>query len=510
MLYLTVENIISKIGREQLEVLFQMSSSLSSTLELSKILDIIIESAKTLLKAEASSLLLLDETTNELYFASATGNVSERLRNLTVPLDKGIAGACVRTGKPKVVDDTSDDREFYPQIDRHTGFSTRSVIAAPLIISGKTIGVIEVLNKKDNQSWSEDDKELLTIIALQAAQVIQNAQIHLKIREQQNLLRDEIDARYAIVSASKQSKEVLKLAEMVASSNTTVLLSGENGTGKGLVARYVHRLSPRKERPFIAVSCAAIPTTLLESELFGYEKGAFTGATSLRKGRFELANKGTLFLDEIGDLSPETQIKLLRVLQEREFERLGGIKTIKVDVRVIAATNQDLEEKIKQKLFREDLFYRLNVFPIHIPPLRERKDDIPVLAQNFLTVYTKEMNKTVTSISNEVMEKLLNYVWPGNVRELQNVIERAVVLVNGDIIDSDCLMLPLKPSVEVASYGDGLKEAVEKFKLNFIQETVKQCGGNQRKASKILKIQPSYLSRLLHKPQSSRKSRKGI
>lgn len=503
--YLIVENSIRKIGREQLEVLFQMASSLSSTLELSNILNIIMESAKTLLKAEASSLLLLDETTNELYFASATGHVSERLKNLTVPLDKGIAGACVRTGKPKVVDNTSGDREFYPQIDKHTGFSTRSIIAAPLTISGKTIGVIEVLNKKGSKGWTEDDKELLIIIALQAARVIQNAQVHLKMREQQDLLRDEIDARYAIVSASKQSKEVLKLAEMVASSNTTVLLLGENGTGKELIARYIHRLSPRKERSFIAVSCAALPTTLLESELFGYEKGAFTGATALRKGRFELANKGTIFLDEIGDLSPETQIKLLRVLQEREFERLGGTKTIKVDVRVIAATNQDLEEKIAEKLFREDLFYRLNVFPIHIPPLRERKDDIPVLAQNFLTIYAREMNKAVTSISNEVMEKLLNYDWPGNVRELQNVIERAVVLVNSDTITNDCLMLPQKPTTEVATYGDGLKEAVEKFKMNFIQETIKRCGGNQRKASKILKIQPSYLSRLIHKEHPRRK-----
>jgi Nif-specific regulatory protein len=504
-----MESIIRKIGREQLEVLFQMASSLSSTLELSKILNIIIESAKTLLKAEASSLLLLDETTNELYFTSAAGDVSERLRTLTVPVDKGVAGACVRTGKPKVVNDTSQDKEFYPQIDRQTGFSTRSIIAAPLIISGKTIGVIEVLNKKGNQPWTEDDKELLIIIAFQAAQVIQNAQMHLKMQEQQDLLRDELDARYSIISASKQSKEVLKLAEMVAPSNTTVLLLGENGTGKELVARYIHRLSPRKEHPFIAVSCAAIPTTLLESELFGYEKGAFTGALNLRRGRFELANKGTIFLDEIGDLPPETQIKLLRVLQEREFERLGGTKTIKVDVRVIAATNQNLEDKIKQKLFREDLFYRLNVFPIRIPPLRERKDDIPVLAQHFLTMYAREMNRPAKSISNEVMDRLLNYSWPGNVRELQNVIERAVVLVHGEIVDTDCLMLPSRPVTEVTTYGDSLKKAVEKFKMNYIMETIKRCGGNQRKASKLLKIQPSYLSRLIHKEYSQNKPRKG-
>lgn len=494
-----MEDIIKKIGREELEILFQMSSSLSSTLELSKILDIIIESAKSLLKAEASSLLLLDDATNELYFASATGDVSERLRNLTVPLDKGIAGACVRTGKPKIVNDISSDKEFYPRIDKQTGFTTKSIIAAPLIISGKTIGVIEVLNKKDNQSWNEEDKELLIIIALQAAKVIQNVQIHLQIREQQNLLRNEIEARYAIISASDEIKKVLQLVEKVASSTTTVLLLGENGTGKELISRYIHRLSLRKEEPFIAVNCAAIPSTLLESELFGHEKGAFTGATGLHRGRFELANRGSIFLDEIGDLPPETQSKLLRVLQEREFERLGGTKVIKVDVRIIAATNQNLDEKIKEKLFREDLFYRLNVFPISIPPLRERKDDIPLLAQHFLAIYARETNKVVKKIDDEVMEKLSDYFWPGNVRELQNVIERAVVLATGDTVNMDCLMLPSKTPTRQITYGEGLREAVENFKTHYIKETIKRCGGNQRKASEILKIQPSYLSRLLHK-----------
>ncbi len=494
-----MEDIVRKINREELEILFQMSSSLSSTLEFSKILDIIIESTKTLLKAEASSLLLLDDTTNELYFASATGDVSARLKNLTVPLDKGIAGACVRTGKPKIVNDTSADNEFYSGIDKQTGFATKSIIAAPLTISGKTIGVIEVLNKKSKQVWNKDDTELLIIIAMQAARVIQNARIHLKMQKQQYLLRNEIDAHYKIISASEELKKVLQLAEKVAPSATTVLLLGENGTGKELIARYIHRLSPRKEESFIAVNCAAIPTTLLESELFGHEKGAFTGATGLFRGRFELANKGTIFLDEIGDLLPETQSKLLRVLQEREIKRLGGTRLIKVDVRVIAATNQNLDETIKKKLFREDLFYRLNVFPIQIPPLRERKDDIPLLVEHFLSIYTREMNKPVKQINDEVMEKLLAYPWPGNVRELQNVIERAIVLSSGEEIDIDCLMFPLKTPTRLISYNKGLKQAVDKFKIDYIKETIKRCGGNQKKASKILKIQPSYLSRLLHK-----------
>ncbi|MEO0184737.1 MAG: sigma-54-dependent Fis family transcriptional regulator [candidate division WOR-3 bacterium] len=494
-----MESVIRKIGREQLEILFEMASSLSSTLELPKILDIIIESAKNLLKAEASSLLLLDETTNELYFASVTGEVSERLKNLTVPLDKGIAGACVREGKPKIVDDTTRDKDFYSKIDKSTGFVTRSIIAAPLRISGKTIGVIEVLNKKGEQGWTEEDKDLILVIAYQAAQVIQNAQYHLRIHEYKDLLKDEIDSRYALIGHSEQFKNVLNLAEKVAQSNASVLILGENGTGKELLARYTHRLSPRRDKPFIAVSCAAIPATLLESELFGYEKGAFTGALTQHKGRFELANQGTIFLDEIGDMPPETQSKLLRVLQEKEFERLGGTKTIKVDVRVIAATNQNLEEKIKQKLFREDLFYRLNVFPIYVPPLRDRKDDIIILAEHFLSYYSKQMNKDIRKISDEVIERLMQYPWPGNVRELQNVVERAVVLTNSDTIKPDALMLPSEPIELPLTYDKSLKEAIDEFKMKYIKETIKKCGGNQRKASKILKIQPTYLSRLLHK-----------
>lgn len=497
-----MEGVIRKIGREELENLFQMASSLSSTLELSKILNIIMESTKTLLKAEASSLLLLDETTNELYFASATGDVSERLKNLTVPLDKGIAGACVRTGKVKVVQDTLSDKEFYPQIDKQTGFATKSIIAAPLNISGKAIGVIEVLNKRKGVTWTEGDKELLIIIGLQAAQVIKNAQMHRRVQEQKNLLRDEIESRYRIISASAEFRDILELAEKVAPSTTSVLLLGENGTGKELVARYIHRLSPRRDGPFIAVNCAAIPVTLLESELFGHEKGAFTDAISLRKGFFELANKGTIFLDEIGDLAPETQSKLLRALQEREFERLGGTRVIRVDVRVVAATNQDLDEEMVQKRFREDLFYRLNVFPIRIPPLRERKDDIPLLAHHFLSIYAQETKKAVSKIDDRIMEKLLNYTWPGNVRELQNTIERAVVLAEYDTIDESNLILPSRTPVKPMNLNTGFKQAVRNFKMDYIREVVARCKGNQTKASEILKIQPSYLSRLLHEDKN--------
>ncbi len=493
-----MEHLIHKIGREELEILFQMTSSLSSTLELGKILEIIIESAKTLLKAEASSLLLLDESTSELYFASATGVVSERLKNLTVPLDKGIAGACVRTGKVMIVDDTTKHDEFYPKIDEKTGFETRSIIAAPLTLGAKAIGVIEVLNKMQDHSWTEEDKELLIMVALQAARVIQNARLHLEIHEQHRLLRDEVESRYQIIYSSKEFNQVIEIAEKVAASNTTVLLRGENGTGKELIARYIHRLSARKDGPFIAVNCAAIPTTLLESELFGHEKGAFTGATAMHRGRFEIANKGSIFLDEIGDLSPEMQIKILRVLQEKEFERLGGTKMIKVDVRIITATNQDLELKMKEKTFREDLFYRLNVFPIIIPPLRERKDDIPLLISHFLEHYAYEMKLPVKKINDAAIRKLMDYPWPGNVRELQNVIQRAIVLTSGETIDDDALLMTSQQQAEPIIEGGSLKEAVDAYKKHYILQVLEKCNNNQRQASKILKIQPTYLSRLLH------------
>lgn len=282
--------------------------------------------------------------------------------------------------------------------------------------------------------------------------VVKNAAERSELLEENIHLKQELKSRYSfegIIGSSSKMQEVFKIVERVANSNATVLIRGESGTGKELIARAIHYNSPRAAKPFIAVSCAALPETLLESELFGYEKGAFTGAVGQKAGRFELAHQGTLFLDEVPEISPPVQVKLLRVLQEREFERVGGTKTIKVDVRLIAATNRDLEQLVAEGHFRPDLYYRLQVIQVFLPPLRERTEDIPLLVQHFIEKYNKENGKCVKGVTDETMDLLMKYRWPGNVRELENVIERGVVLAdaNEDLITPDLLPSMLQAAV---------------------------------------------------------------
>ncbi len=334
-----------------------------------------------------------------------------------------------------------------------------------------------------------------------------------RISERQNLIRENIELkeqlkeRYKfdeIVSASSAMEEVLSLAGRVASSNATVLLRGESGTGKELVAKAIHYHSPRAGFPLIKVNCAALPETLLESELFGHEKGAFTGAAAKRVGRFEAANKGTLFLDEIGELTPAMQVKLLRVLQEREFERVGGNQTIKTDVRVIAATNRDIEKAIKEGTFREDLYYRLNVVSLVIPPLRERKEDVPALLGHFIEKYGKENNKRISGISSEARDLLMRYSYPGNVRELENIIERAVVLSRKEIISGADLPIHVRTVMaEDALPGQELKgslnETLETVERGLILEALKETGGTQTRAAEKLGISERVLRYKLKK-----------
>jgi len=287
-------------------------------------------------------------------------------------------------------------------------------------------------------------------------------------------------------------------ARRVAQTDSNLLLLGESGTGKGVFAQVIHRTSPRASGPFIQVNCGAIPETLLESELFGHEKGAYTGATSQKPGRFELANRGTIFLDEVGDTPLPLQVKLLHVLENRRFERLGGTKTIETDVRVIAATNQALEEKMREGEFREDLYYRLNVINISIPSLRERREDIPLLAEYFLRKYSVEMNRKIRGFSEEAMRILTKYNWPGNIRELQNTIENAVVFANDDIIQANDLNPKIHTtSEETEDYSGPLDEAQREFKKRYITKILKQMNGNRTEAAKQLKIQRTYLSRLI-------------
>jgi DNA-binding NtrC family response regulator len=324
------------------------------------------------------------------------------------------------------------------------------------------------------------------------------------LREENRSLREALGKRYShpnIVARSAKMQEVLATLERVAPTNSTVLLGGESGVGKDLIARAIHEKSRRASGPFLKINSTAIPENLLESELFGYEKGAFTGAAASKPGKFELADKGTLFLDEIGDVPPATQVKLLRVLQEREFERLGGTKTIKVDVRLIAATNRDLRAALEEKTFREDLYYRLNVVPIDIAPLRERKEDIPELAELFVTRFAGDSGKAIESISPDAMKILVNYHWPGNVRELQNIVERACALAKGSVLEPDDIHLDIRP----AKTGNGTPGflpdgmTLEQWEDEMVQEALRRANGNKSQAARLLGLSRNALRYRLSK-----------
>jgi DNA-binding NtrC family response regulator len=324
------------------------------------------------------------------------------------------------------------------------------------------------------------------------------------LREENRSLREALGKRYAhpnVVARSPKMQEVLATVERVAPTNSTVLLGGETGVGKDLIARAIHEKSRRASGPFVKINSTAIPENLLESELFGFEKGAFTGAVASKPGKFELADKGTLFLDEIGDVPPATQVKLLRVLQEREFERLGGTKTVKVDVRLIAATNRDLRAALEQGTFREDLYYRLNIVPIDIAPLRERKEDVPDLARLFMSRFCGESGKPVKDITPEAMKILVSYHWPGNVRELQNIIERACALAKGDALEAEDIHLDLRPAKSTNDEGDFLPEGMtlEQWEDEMIQEALRRASGNKSQAARLLGLSRNALRYRLSK-----------
>jgi DNA-binding NtrC family response regulator len=320
-----------------------------------------------------------------------------------------------------------------------------------------------------------------------------------KVRQEREYLKQEMDSQYGMVwGESSQMKQIREMVEKVAPTKSTILIQGESGTGKQVLARAIHNLSPRMDDPFVHVNCVALSEQLLESDLFGHEKGAFTGAHQRKKGRLETAHGGTVFLDEIGDISPVIQTKFLHFLESGEFERVGGTQTLKVDTRIIAATNSDLNQAVEEKKFREDLFFRLNVISIMLPPLRKRKEDIPVLVKHFLQKFDRDMNKRITSLDSAVAEIFSNYSWPGNIRELKNVLERAVVLAAGETITSDLLPPQLSgKGKEDISPGMALEDAIKKFKKDFIAQTLSSTSNNQSQAAKLLGIQRTYLNRLI-------------
>ena len=477
-----------RIGESTLEALMDASAAMNATLDLSTVLAQIARSAAEVIDAEASSVLLLDVARNKLVFKAAVGEKASVLIGHEFDATLGIAGRVLASGAPIMVADAAGHPDFFGGIDERASFHTRAVIAAPLRHRDRVFGVVEALNKSDGSEFTQRDLEILKLLANLAAISVSNAQMHEAVKRENLGLRSSVEHGDTIIGNSPALREVLELCDRVAQTQATVLLLGETGTGKEVSARRIHATSARADHAFIAINCAALPETLLESEMFGHEAGAFTGASATRIGRFELADGGTLFLDEIGDISASTQVKLLRVLQEREFVRVGGSKTITCDVRIIAATNKDLKKAMSAGTFREDLYYRLNVFPVQLPPLRQRREDIAALVTHFTSQTARELGWPAPEIDAAATERLTRYAWPGNIRELRNVIERAVLLCD----EGSIRVANLPPGIaQDAKQEDDPAEdisALDEYEKAMIVKALEENEWNQTRAAAVLEM----------------------
>lgn len=498
----------------ELLALFEVSRVLSSSFNLKENLYRAMEILSDYLDMRRGTITLLDKDTGELRIEVAYGLTPEQIARGRYKIGEGIVGRVVEKGAPMVVPDIGKEPLFLNRTGARIEKDNISFLCVPIKFKNEILGVLSVDRIFDETISFEEDLRVLGIVATLISQAIKLYQAFYEEKSRRQELEHELKERYAfqnIIYASQEMREIIKTALKVAPTKATVLLRGESGTGKELLARAIHFSSPRAKNPFIAINCAAIPETLLEAELFGYEKGAFTGAFTSKKGKFELANGGTIFLDEVGDLSLSLQGKLLRVLQEQTFERLGGTKTIKVDVRIIAATHRNLEEMVKQGEFREDLYWRLNVVPIFIPPLRERKKDIPLLVDHFIKKFNQIYGKNI-KIKPEALEILISHPFPGNVRELENLIERLVLLADSQWIEEDSLKRILKIKEEVQGEAKRLKDfkrdlpqkegilrELEKIEKERILKVLEECDFNQSKAAKILGLTRRQLSYRLQK-----------
>ncbi len=484
--------------RAEEAVMLQLSSALLANMDVRKLLGAISASISEVIPHDAATLGLFDQTTGNLLVQFLGPDESGAPRGeVRLRLEDSPAGECFRTREPLMLDQLSESA-FSPDGIRHlTALGMRSACFVPLIHRGASIGTMAVASRIE-AAFGAHEINRLSGIAGQVAMAVNNAMAYRQIAELSDRLSQEkqyleeeinLENRFEdIIGESTGLRQVLKDIETVAPTDATVLIQGETGTGKELLARAIHRLSPRSERTFVKLNCAAIPAGLLESELFGHEKGAFTGAIARKIGRLELAHEGTLFLDELGEMPIDLQPKLLRALQEREFERLGGTRPIHVNVRLIAATNRDLAKMVAENRFRADLYYRLKVFPISSPPLRDRASDIPVLVRHFVTIHGRRMGKEIRTIPEATMEALKRWKWPGNIRELENLIERAVILTRGS-----ALYVPLaelqqqneQDDIEVTATGPTLHAAERDHILRILRETKGQIGGPDGAAERL-------------------------
>jgi len=477
----------------RLSTLLEISQALSGTLNLKSSMQRVLQILIRHHGVVRGMVTLLRE--GELHVEAIEG-FDDRARAISFKVGEGITGQVVQSGKPIVVPRISKEPDFLNRMPRRADLARHelSFICVPIIVQRTTAGTLAVDLKFKAERDYESSVKFFGIVSSMIAQALNVQRLveeeRRRLVDENTHLRQELRERYDfsnIIGTSGPTRQMYEQVAQVAQTNTTVLIRGESGTGKELIAHAIHYNSLRAKKPFVKVSCAALPDTLIESELFGYEKGAFTGANARKKGRFELAEGGTIFLDEIGDINASTQVKLLRVLQEREFERLGGTESVRVNVRVIAATNKDMEKAIADGTFREDLYYRLNVFTIFVPPLRDRKADLLLLADHFLEKFSREHGKVIKRISTPAIDMLMSYHWPGNVRELENALERSVLVCDGQVIHGH----HLPPSLQTAE-GSGtvtrvsLKDAVEGFERDLIQDALKTTRGNRAKAARLL------------------------
>ncbi len=502
-LYLQPEKVTAAIPpsarlARDLNVLLRVSTTIHSLRDPKVIQERLLELALEAVPADHAACLLLGDTADEFgpVFAMdrpGTPGPAEIGREIALQALKGRAA---------ILSNDLVERRTAGGAARTTDPKVRAVLCAPLAAFDRVAGVLYMDTWDPAIRFDDDHLQLVTAVAGLAAVALENARHVQRLESETRRLQAEINIAESMVGESLQMRQVQNSIARVAATDATVLILGETGTGKELVARALHANSPRAGKPFMAISCGALSETLLESELFGHEKGAFTGAIAQKKGRFEVADGGTVFLDEIGEIAPALQVKLLRVLQEREFERVGGTRPLKVDIRLIAATNRNLEEAMRQETFRQDLYYRLNVVSLKMPPLRDRREDIPLLASHFIAKYGSRFNRRFVGLSPEARACLVNHDWPGNVRELENAIERAVVLGSGDLVrpedlPENLLEADLPEAASRAPYHQAIREAKKRVALHALKES----GGSYTKAAKLLGVHPNHLHRLIRNLQ---------
>jgi len=478
---------------QEMQLLYQISAILAKSLDTREVVQPVLQELGRHMDMKYATLTLLNRNTGEISIEVAEGLSPQQARKGRYRLGEGVTGRVVQTGQAAIIPKTAESPEFLDRTGRGKATDT-SFVCVPIFVDKEVCGTLSVDQTCKPESDLREDARLLEIVASMIAQGVRlrrQATEEMEALEIENeRLRQDLADRFKpsnIVGNSREMQLVYDQIAKVAKSPSTVLILGETGTGKELVANAIHYNSDRADKPFVRVHCAALPENIIESELFGHEKGAFTGAVGERKGRFELADGGSIFLDEIGEISPSLQIKLLRVLQEREFERVGGVRTIRVNIRVIAATNKDLLKMVREGKFREDLYYRLHIFPIYVPALRKRKSDIVLLADFFLERYSKIIGKEVRRLSSSVIDMLMSYHWAGNVRELENCMERAVLVAEGDVIYPHHLPPTLQTAEATGTPVQGdLKSMVDTYERDIIADALKSAKGNVAAAARAL------------------------